>query len=286
MPVGRGYRSNPYGRTPLQSNPYLASVMQGIDMLAADAQQEQERFRQSEEEKALFEREKKQKTAERKFGLLSDLIKSKETTPETKANVSDTFFQLIQDPDLDLSTLDPQFKKEKPEEEEPAEQLYPVSARATRMFPLTKGKTYPFDIVKMYETQAVELEKEYHDTTKKGGGGLFFNFGGKKVAAEPILKDLAEKKKRGVSVIKTGIQAEGEGMGKIGKSEALMAGYIQTIEDLEEKIRNNEWDDEAQATYEALKSPEQHGLEGTEDFNMFRDSQFEFQRRMNEIFED
>lgn len=282
MPNGRrSYRNNPYMRTPLSDNPYLASVMQGIDLTVQLAQKQQEEARLREEENVLFERQQGQERTTRKFGLLSDLIKGKDVTPETKAGASDMFFKMIEDPDVDLSTLDPQFKGEKPEEPEPTEPTYKIGKRAARFFPNYSDKDLPFDVVKMLETQAVELEKAY--IPKDKGGGLMFNFGGKKLPAKPRLDGLADKKKRAVNIMRSGIQTEGAGGYKIGKNEAMMSQYIQTIEDLEANLREDTWDDEAEQIYQALKSPEQHGVGRTEDFNAFRNMQYEFQKTMDEI---
>lgn len=283
MPIGRGFfRNNPYMRTPLSDNPYMASVMQGIDMVTQLAQEEQERSRVRDEENVEFERGQAREKSKRKFGMLSDIIGSRDATPETKASASDMFFKMIEDPDTDIADLDPEFKGDKTDQLDQPEPTYKISARAARFFKSYADKDLPFDVVRMLETQAVELEKAYMPKDK-GGGGLMFNFGGRQLPAKPRIDKLTEYKKRAVAILRGGIQAEGGGGYKIGKNEAMMSQYIQTIEDLTAKLNENTWDDEAEEIYQALLSPEMHGAGRTEDFNSFRDMQHQFQQTMDEI---
>jgi len=239
---------NPFGlrgyRSPLAQNPYLSSVMQGIDLLLSDAQQKQQRSQAIELENQRFERSQNVATQTRKFNILEGITKSKDLTPATREKGFDFQMEMLRDPDVDISGLEPKIQTQEPETETP-EELFPTSAIAQRVFP-NMPKELPFDLRKVVEVEATKRWKALLDKDKGPGTG--------KGEDSPEMKTISDYKERMLKLWHQGIQKTGY-TGSI--DQTVISRYLQQLDDLERAYNENgKLNEKEQKILDALKPPE------------------------------
>jgi len=242
----------PY-RQSFATNPYLASIFEGIDLLVSDAERHNQIAQRQEESNAEFERQKGQQSIQRKVGLLSGIMESKDTfDPSTKLEAGKSLFKMVQDPETDISGIDLK-GYQKPEEEGRA--LTEYATHEQFGFPKFKGMKLPHDVADFMEQESRMRRKDYFDRTNKEKTGT----GTGKVQETPRQKTLDEYREEALKILHQGFTEEGFA-GKAGLTPETVSQFLGVIDDLRRKDSEGKWTAAEDAIFNTLQPLEVSGV--------------------------